>query len=94
MEFRVNQIDTELIQRVNETTKQGKIHRKESVLIDKDSEKENKGQKNFKDTLKQAEKKSNKVVVEAVKTEQHEIEAVNEGLDTITAKGKFLDIRK
>lgn len=94
MEFRVNQIDTEQIQRVNEKTKQGKIHRKESIIIDKDSEKENKGQKDFNDTLKQAEKKSNKVVVQAVKTEQHEIEAVNEGLDTITVKGKFLDIRK
>lgn len=94
MEFRVNQIDTEQIQRVNEKTKQGKIHRKESIVIDKDSEKENKGQKNFNETLKQAEKKSNKVVVQAVKTEQHEVEAVNEGLDTITVKGKFLDIRK
>jgi hypothetical protein len=40
MEYKLNKIDTELISRVNSTTKPGRIHKEKTVKFNMDKEKE------------------------------------------------------
>lgn len=94
MEFRLNKIDTDLRQRVNEITKEGKVHGAKNISISKDVKEDKKKNKDFKEYLSQQRNKD-KLLVEAVKSENVEVEGYREGSDVEnSAKGVFLDIKK
>lgn len=92
MEYRLNKIDTDLRQKVNNITKEGKVHASQNITINKDKREENKEHKNLE--LKRYNK-SKKLAVDAVKVSDIEIEAFKESADiTNKDKGKFIDVKK
>lgn len=92
MEYRLNKIDTDLRQKVNDMTKEGKVHSKKEIKISKDKggQEEN---KNFKEVYKKVDKKKVKICVDATKKEDLGIEAEKDR-DENSPKGIFLDVRK
>jgi hypothetical protein len=103
VEFRLNKIDTDLRQLVNDKTKEGKVHSKDEVLINKDSSYEKREGHNNRDrrpkekfSLEKYSGKTKKIVVEAEKTENIEVEASKETghASDNTYMGRFIDIRK
>ena len=94
MEFRLNKIDTELRQVVNEAAKEGKVHgNKEIANINKDA-KQNKQEdkKSFKRQLD--EKKEKKIVIEAIKVKEIDIDASKEDSIADLKFGRFLDTKR
>lgn len=88
MEFRLNKIDTSLRQKINDATKEGKVHGKSDVKVDKDKNREEKQKFDLKKYGKQID---NKITVSAIKDDQ------NSKCDVITndnSKGKLIDVRK
>lgn len=55
MEYKLNKIDTELISRVNSTTKLGKVHKEKTVKfnLDKDKKESNYKMKTYKNNEKE-----------------------------------------
>jgi len=94
MEFRLNKIDTELRQIVNEATKEGKVHgNKEISTIDKDGRQgKQENENDFKKHLD--EKKEKKIVVEAIKVKEIDIEATKEDSISDSTFGRFLDTKR
>lgn len=101
MEFRLNKIDTNLREKVNEETSDGRIHRKKEIQI------YNNGKKNEEKEIKKQKKKSKKdfrgllakekvITVDAVKISSVEVESVNEDLSSKNDRylGVFLDTKK
>lgn len=86
MDYRLNKIDPEVRHRVEETTKAGKIHSRNSIKITED--KQNK--KAFDSELKKQKDKNKKLLVDAVLEEHPSNEAVEEK----NMIGSILDIRK
>jgi hypothetical protein len=98
MEFRLNKVDPEVRQRVNETTSADKIHTKTGILINKDSPKNKKDNEgNFEEELnKQKDNIKKKISIEAIKVDEVEVSACKE-IDTFKQnedRGHFLDTRK
>lgn len=75
MEFKINKIDPEVRQRIRNITKEGVVHNKTNLKIDKDKKEEDKKQdKSFKEELNKFKKTSKKkIVVSAEKIEDVEI---------------------
>lgn len=97
MEFRLNKIDTDLRQKVNDMTKEGKVHSKNGISINKQKNADESEKKNFGEFYKKEQEKKNrsKISVEAVKTETIEVEAEKRtDDDTRNLTGVFLDTRK
>ncbi len=94
MEFRLNKIDTELRQIVNDATKEGKVHgNKEVSNINKDGRQNNQEDKdNFKKKLDG--KREKKVVVDAIKVKEIDIEASKKETISDLTFGRFLDIKR
>lgn len=91
MEYRLNKIDTDLRQKINDSTKEGQVHAAQNIAVNKDK-KENKGKKDLK---LQRYNKSKKLIVEAVKADNIEIEAFKENPDRGNeTKGNYIDIKK
>jgi len=86
MDYRLNKIDPEVRHRVEETTKAGKIHSRNTIKITED--KQNK--KAFDSELKKQKDKNKKLLVDAV-LEEH---PSNEAVDEKKLIGSILDIRK
>ena len=96
MEFKLNKIDVEIRQRVKDTTRSGVVHRKDSIVVNKD--------RNPRDNSKTYEefsrklskyKKSHKIVVGAYKNTQYEIEVFKENMAKEQKDvGNFIDIKK
>jgi predicted CopG family antitoxin len=98
MEYRLNKIDTEVRQTIQDETKEGLIHRKLGLKINKNVYKDNKN-KNFSEQLKkysENKKNTSKVIsVEAEKVQHAEIEAfMDENEKNILSSGRFLDIKR
>lgn len=94
MEFRLNKIDTELRQIVNDSTKEGKVHStKDSSKIGENKEnlKERQERKKSKNQLLKYNTKE-KLLVDAFKMKSIYVEASKD--DTDLAQGRFLDIKK
>lgn len=101
MEFRLNKIDTDLRQKINEQTREGKVHTKNGIAIQKHNYEERRGQKNNKRNPKEKfdiEKytKNRKITIEAVKVEEFDIEAEKEEVlkNADEYKGVFIDSRR
>ncbi len=99
MEYKLNKIDPEVRQRVNETTRTGKVHTKSGISINND----NKNRKNGNDFSSKLEeeknknKNKNKFAVDAVKVDEVEISAYKEEVEDSNkdeVKGHILDVRK
>lgn len=94
MEFKINKIDVEVRERVNEKTKGGKVHSKETIKINKDSQNEEDHREEFKDVLSKKKNIKKKIVVQARKDEKTVTDTFKDENDDTSKIGKFLDVRK
>ncbi len=96
MNFLLNKIDTDIRRKLNEKTKDGKIHRKSDIIINKDSEKQKR--KFFKEYVKEEAKKRDegKITVNATKIERQAISLNGEKEENLKTLGygTFLDVKK
>jgi hypothetical protein len=91
MEYRLNKIDTDLRQKINDAAKSGKVHGAKNISVEKDKNEESKEQK---DNYSSSYKK-NKLIVDASKVENIQVEAFKESSQTKDkTKGNYLDIKK
>lgn len=101
MEFKLNKIDTEIRQRVNDATKEGKVHTKNDIVISKDKREQKKKDKNdFKHELTKYNKRGKKMTITAFKVDTMEVNAYRDGTHKDSAEneklapGMLLDVRK
>lgn len=92
MEYRLNKIDTDLRQKINDAAKEGKVHGTKNVAINRDKKEEKKEKKDHK---LERYSKSKKLLVDVVKTENIEIDAFKEKTDIQERIiGSYIDIKK
>lgn len=92
MEYRLNKVDYEIQQIVNDATKEGKVHgNKETYKVNKDKKERNK--KSYDEELEKqlAKQRKKKILVDAVKVENIKVEAIREKESKNLTKGRFLD---
>ncbi|MFU7516330.1 hypothetical protein [Clostridium sp. HCS.1] len=96
MNFLLNKIDTDMRKKVYEKTKDGKVHRKSDIIINKDSEKQKK--KFFNEYVKEEKSKKvkGKITVKATKIQKPTISLNGEKEEDLntTSYGTFLDVKK
>lgn len=91
MEYRLNKIDTDLRQKLNDAAREGLVHGTKNVAINKDKREE----KKKKDYKLNQNHKIKTLVVEAVKSESVKINAFKEKVEADEAsKGGYLDVKK
>jgi hypothetical protein len=92
VEYRLNKIDTDLRQKINDAAKSGKVHGAKNITVDKDKNKKNNEQKG---NNSGSYKKLNKLIVDASKVENIQVDAFKESSQTKDkTKGNYLDIKK
>lgn len=99
MEFRLNKIELEQRQKINDRTVEGRVHRKNEIAISNDSSDNNRGghHNSFQEQLKKSKKHIKKFSIEAVKVSDVKVEGFMEKKEAVQEnnyKGVFLDIRK
>lgn len=97
MEFRLNKIDTEIRQVVNDATKDGKVHgNKDLTKINKDRKKgkREENQEEFKKKLENIKKKDTTFEVQAVKVENIKVDASIDKDAVDLSQGRFLDTKR
>lgn len=97
MEFKLNKIDTDLRQKINDATREGKIHSKKDLVIQKQENRKGKDeQMEFARQLKQYKKKNNKnLTVKAEKIDEVQVDVYLErDPRTSIKRGLLLDTRK
>lgn len=96
MNFLLNKIDTDIRRKLYEKTKDGKVHRKSTITINKDSEKQKK--KFFKEYVKEETMKKGKgkitIDVSKVKEPTISLKAEKEEDINLLGRGTFLDVKK
>ena len=96
MNFLLNKIDNDIRKKVYEKTKDGKVHRKSDIIINKDSEKQKK--KFFREYVEEEKRKpkEKKIVISATKSEKPHISLHGEKEENLNAMGygTFLDVKK
>lgn len=94
MEYKLNKIDTEIRQKVNEASKAGKVHRnKETLKVQKDKkDKKDKNQNKNKEQEEKNKGDAKKITVDGVKKTEVEVDAfkIKEDLK----QGRFLDTKR
>jgi hypothetical protein len=92
MEYRLNKIDKDLRQKINDDTREGLVHGTKNITINKDKQKEEKKHRNYK--LEHYDK-NKKLMIDAIKTENVEIDAFKEKVEAEEgSKGVYLDVKK
>ncbi|KGM97055.1 hypothetical protein Z968_04680 [Clostridium novyi A str. 4552] len=94
LEYRLNKVDYELQQLVNNATKDGKVHgNKETNKVNKDKKERNK--KQYSDHLKKelSKQKKKKIIVDAMKVENVKVDAFRERDSKNLSQGRFLDTK-
>lgn len=96
MNFLLNKIDNDIRKKVYEKTKDGKIHRKSDIKINKDSEKQKKKFFNEYVEEEKTKKKQKKITINATKLEKSNISLYGEKEENLNAigYGTFLDVKK
>lgn len=100
MEYILNKVEPAVRQQVNDKTKEGKVHSKNGIAINKDKhqEEEAKDKENQRRNLKNQElkryDKNKRIIIDAVKVDTVSIDAMNEEEKIKNKKGLFIDIRK
>lgn len=96
MNFLLNKIDTDIRRKIYEKTKDGKVHRKSTISINKDSEKQKK--KFFQEYVKEEDMKKGKgkitIDVSKVKEPTISLKAEKEEDINLLGRGTFLDVKK
>lgn len=96
MNFLLNKIDNDIRKKVYEKTKDGKVHRKSDIIINKDSEKQKK--KFFREYVEEEKVQTNKkkITINATKLEKPYISLHGEKEENLNAMGygTFLDVKK
>ena len=91
----LNKIDNDIRRKIQEKTRDGKVHRKQKIEVNKDGEKE---KKNFEQYMKEEKSSENKkIVVDAVKLEEGKISLngeKEEPINNLGNFGSFLDVKK
>lgn len=96
MEFKLNQIDTEIRQKVKDAASEGKIHTKQGIIIG-ENKREDKDNNNFNCEFKKYNNSKKKLVISASKRNEIEVDAFMENNDEenrFSSAGALLDIRK
>lgn len=96
MEFKINKIDMEIRQRINEKRKEGKVHSNGNVKINKvrfDKDDNSRNDK-FEQIMSKIKKGKKKIIVQATKSEDLEVEAFKEGKVSLEDIGIYLDTKK
>lgn len=92
MEYRLNKVDYELQQLVNDATKEGRVHgNKETNKVNEDKKERNKKQYSEdlkKESLKQKKKK---VIVDAIKVQNIRVNAFRDKEYKTLIQGRFLN---
>ncbi|NFO98154.1 hypothetical protein FDC62_08025 [Clostridium botulinum] len=94
LEYRLNKVDYELQQLVNDATKEGKVHgNKEAGKVNKD--KKNRNKKQYSEQLKKelSKQKKKKIIVDAIKVENIKVDAFRERDSKNLNQGRFLDTK-
>ncbi|MBM7869458.1 hypothetical protein JOC70_000927 [Clostridium pascui] len=105
MEYKLNKVDLDVRQRIEDSVRDGVVHRKDEISIKKDGgNPEGKSKNEFSKSLKKAKqqdkedkenKKGNKILIEAVKMKVVNIEASIESKDKESlTSGRFLDTKR
>lgn len=108
MEYKLNKIDLDVRQRIEDTVRDGVVHRKDEISIKKDGgNPESKNKEGFTKSLRRAKNedkkdkdnrknnKENKISVEAVKMKVVNVEASMESKDKESlTSGRFLDTKR
>ncbi|WMJ81306.1 hypothetical protein RBU49_03350 [Clostridium sp. MB40-C1] len=102
MEYRLNKIDTELRQIVNDATKEGKVHGNKGVAKvgkDKKEQSNNKNKQHKKKDEEEFERElkkysNGKILVDAVKTNEVEVDAFKGKEAEDSLHGRFLDTKR
>lgn len=91
MEYRLNKIDTDLRQKINDATKEGKVHGAKNIAISKDKPNEQSQKQTYRFKVYD---KNKRLVVEAKKVETIEIDAYKDKGDIKKSeKGIFFDTK-
>lgn len=92
MEYRLNKIDTDLRQKINDDAREGLVHGTKNITINKDKQEEKKKKQNYKLEYQDENKK---LVIDVVKAENVEVDAFKEKIENKEAfKGVYLDAKK
>ncbi|EJO5346081.1 hypothetical protein NRP93_000113 [Clostridium botulinum] len=99
MEFRLNKIDLELRDKIKEQTKEGKVHSKQNITINKQDRDNNSKDRGFYEQLKKQKKNKNKNIkikaVKYVKGKNLDIQATKEETEgKANIVGTILDTKK
>jgi hypothetical protein len=101
MEYRLNKIDLDIRQDINNETREGKVHSKKGIKVGKDKSEDRRGKKEQQEKLKEKFNlskyvKSGKITVDAVKVENIAIQATKEDgqHSKDDNRGLFIDARK
>ena len=94
MNFLLNKIDTDIRRKLQEEVKNGKVHRKSDIRVNKDSEKQRK--KSFGECLDERKKEKAKIVIKATKVKEGAItlECEKDEVSSEIINGTFLDVKK
>jgi len=94
MEYRLNKIDTEVRQIINDSTKEGKVHNyKELTKVNKDGRNSSQNQGgSFKEQLEKSQKE--KIIVNAVKFQEVNVDALKDDFIGELNQGRFLDTKR
>lgn len=96
MEFKLNQIDTEIRQKIKDTASEGKVHTKQGIAIGK-NDREDKHSNNFNTELKKYNNSKKKLMISASKKNEVQVDAFmdnNDEKNVFPSSGTLLDIRK
>ncbi|AJA47844.1 hypothetical protein CPAST_c17740 [Clostridium pasteurianum DSM 525 = ATCC 6013] len=96
MEFKINKIDMEIRQRINEKRQEGKVHSNGNVKINKvrfDKDDNSRNDK-FEQIMSKIKKGKKKIIVQATKSEDLEVEAFKDGKVSLEDIGIYLDTKK
>lgn len=102
MEFRLNKIDTDLREKINAETREGKVHPKKEISISRDKGQHKEPNKEYKEkesdnkfSLSKYMNKGKKISIDAVKVEKVKVDAIGEEpMSKEEYRGLFLDARK
>ncbi|WP_186429876.1 hypothetical protein [Clostridium sp. BSD9I1] len=108
MEYKLNKVDLDVRQRIEDSVRDGVVHRKDEISIKKDGgNPEEKSKNEFSKSLKKVKeqnkkdkenkrnKQDDKILIEAVKMKVVNIEASIENKDKeIITSGRFLDTKR
>lgn len=96
MEFKINKIDMEIRQRINDKRKEGKVHSNGNVKINKVNPDKDDNSRNdkFQQVMSKLKKNKKKITVQAVKDDSLEVEAFKDEIMGYEDKGEYLDIKK